>query len=253
MTNWTLDIPSEPTPKLVHVTDIAKDASEEKVREFFLFCGKIQKFELKDTEKSKEALILFDKESAAKTATMLSNAVINEQQITVQYYFDQFRSASTSTEHNDSANADARESSAGSQEEKPKTGIVTEVVAAGYGLQHSILSHAKEWDAKYGVVDRLQSYYSQALEKANAIDQQYKLRETVTTKAGELDAKFDVSGKVGAATAQMQAAANSALSTGPGQKATTFYSQARDQVNEGLEVGRAKTNSGNDAAPSASS
>ncbi|RKP13583.1 hypothetical protein BJ684DRAFT_9859, partial [Piptocephalis cylindrospora] len=234
----------------VHVTDIAKDASEDKVREFFLFCGKIQKFELKDAsnEKTKEALILFDKESAAKTATMLSNAVINEQQITVQYYFDQFHSASATAEHDDAANADARGSNAGSQEEKPKTGIVTEVVAAGYGLQHSILSHAKEWDARYGVAERLQAYYVQALDKANQIDQQYKLRETVTSKAGELDAKFDVSGKVGAATAQMQAAANSALQTGPGQKASTFYSQTRDQVTEGLEVGRAKTGSGDAAA-----
>jgi len=232
-------IPSEPTPKLVHVTNIAASASEEKVREFFLFCGKIQAFQLVKAEGSdtQEALISFDKESAAKTATMLSNAVIADQQINVKYYFSD--TYGSNVEHDHAAAADAKNATAGTQEEKPKTGIVTEVLAAGYQVSDHIIDRATTFDAQYGVSTRMQSYYQQALEKLGQLDEKYQIRKTVTAKAGELDAKYAVSDKVGAAAASVQAAAASALQTGPGQKAAGILTQAKTQVGTQLEASRA--------------
>jgi hypothetical protein len=72
MSNWTLDIPKESTPCLVLVTNIAKETKQETIKDFFSFCGIITAFEMKLQDDAQQALIHFEKESAAKTATLLS-------------------------------------------------------------------------------------------------------------------------------------------------------------------------------------
>lgn len=68
-----MTIPSEPTPNLVQVTNIGKETSQETLRDFFAYCGKIKDFELESAGDQQKALILFESEKAAKTAELLSN------------------------------------------------------------------------------------------------------------------------------------------------------------------------------------
>ncbi|CEG81992.1 hypothetical protein RMATCC62417_16124 [Rhizopus microsporus] len=73
---WSIAIPETPSPNYVIVKNISLQSTEQTVKEFFLFCGKIKEFELKidqDDDKHQIALIHFERESAAKTATLLSN------------------------------------------------------------------------------------------------------------------------------------------------------------------------------------
>jgi len=210
MSSWTTPIPAEPTPKLVQVSNIAADATEDKVREFFLFCGKINQFEMKKDATTQSALIMFDKESAAKTATMLSNAVIADTQIQVRYYFD---SVSQSAETDEAAAADSLTAASGSQEAKPKTGVVSEIIKAGHSLSTIIVTRAMEFDAKYGVSAHLQPYYEQALAHLNTFEEKYHIKRTITDKATELDQKYGIRENVTGLATTVQATVGGAAST----------------------------------------
>lgn len=237
--NWSIQIPADPTPKLVHVTQISANATEDKVKEFFLFCGKITAFQLrKDGHGTQEALIRFDKESAARTATMLSNAVIADSQISVAYYFSQY----ATEKDNIAAAADASAAGHDTQEAKPKTSIVTEIVAAGFTVSGAVFERAKEFDSKYGVSTRMQTYYQQALEKAQQLDQKYGLTRTVTERAGAIDAQYHVKDKV-------LDVAQKVAASGPGQMAQGVFQQAKDTVVSGKNLADEKKAAAAAAAP----
>lgn len=85
-------IPATPTPNLVLVEQIGIKVTEEKIRDFLSFCGEIVELELvpvlvEDEIHSQTALVLFGSAVAANTATMLSNACIEDSNIVVSYYF----------------------------------------------------------------------------------------------------------------------------------------------------------------------
>lgn len=187
MPSWSkVQVPDHPIATLVVVKDIAPASSEKTVKDFFTFCGKIKEFELqKDDHSGKQtALILFEREPAAKTATLLTNALIDDSNITVEPYFKDAIVIGSDDAHD------------GSQESKPKSRIIAEYLAAGYQLHDQVISKALEYDEKYGVSEKVKSYLSHLQSTVKHLDEQYKVTETVTTKAGELDEKYHVQGKV---------------------------------------------------------
>ncbi|KAG0370502.1 hypothetical protein BC939DRAFT_446148 [Gamsiella multidivaricata] len=210
MTNWTtFKIPATPTPNLIIVNNISASASEKTVKDFFLFCGKIVEFELQKEGDRQAALVLFERESAAKTACMLTNAMIVDSQISVKPYFE-----------------DAADGNDTAQENKPKATILAEILAAGYQLQDQIIEKGLEIDAKYGLVGRIQSYVEAAKAQALALDEKYR----VTEKATEIDHKYHVQDRVNAAVGQGIDYSNQALQTAPGQKVTGIASQVKEQI-----------------------
>lgn len=176
--------------KKVIVTDISEKASEKTVKDFFLFCGKIKEFELIKEESSDKqiAYITFEKDTAAKTALMLTNAVICDSQITVKSADD----ASFGDDIDDSSCTQG-------QEEKPKAIIFAEILAAGYILQDAIIERGIEFDLKYGVSECIKQYLAQLqanrtlnLDFVKTIDEKYCLSHTVTSRATDLGNKFAV-------------------------------------------------------------
>ncbi|KAG0363254.1 hypothetical protein BG005_001987 [Podila minutissima] len=211
MTNWTIvKIPDTPTPNLIHVSNISTEASERTVKDFFLFCGKIQEFELQKEGDRQVALVLFASASAAKTACMLTNAMIVNSQISVKPYFED------SLESNDSV----------AQENKPKATVFAEILAAGYGLQDQIIEKGLEIDAKYGLVGRIQAYVEAAKAQAKTLDEKYH----VTAKATEIDNKYHVQDRVNAAVGTGLDYSNQALQTAPGQKVAGVAVQVKEQI-----------------------
>lgn len=77
--NWSIDIPVEPTPNIVLVRKISLVTQEATIKDFFSFCGIIKAFEMKRDEYDEQhqvALVYFEQEAAAKTATLLSQGTI---------------------------------------------------------------------------------------------------------------------------------------------------------------------------------
>ncbi|KAF9930560.1 hypothetical protein FBU30_000349 [Linnemannia zychae] len=210
MTNWThVKIPDTPTPNLIYVSNISEDASEKTVKDFFLFCGKIVEFELQKEGDRQVALVLFERESAAKTACMLTNAMIVNSQISVKPYFE---------ESNDADHT--------AQENKPKATVLAEILAAGYTLQDQIIEKGLEFDAKYGFVGKIQAYVEAAKAQAKNLDEKFH----VTAKATELDHKYHVQDRVNAAVEQGKDYSNQALQTPSGQKVAGVASQVKEQI-----------------------
>jgi len=211
MTNWTtVKIPATPTPNLIIVHNISPAASEKTVKDFFLFCGKILEFELQQEGDRQVALVLFERESAAKTACMLTNAMIVDSQISVKPYFEE-----SGEGHDQTA-----------QENKPKATIFAEILAAGYQLQDQIIEKGLEIDAKYGFANRIQAYVEAAKRQALSLDEKYK----VTEKATEIDHKYHVQDRVNAAVGPGIDYSNQALQTTPGQKVVGVASQVKEQI-----------------------
>lgn len=97
-------------------------------------------------------MINFERESAAKTATLLSNALIDDCHIQVAPYFSQTVPEKEETEE--------KQEEAKTQEGKPKSRIAAEILANGYLLQDQVVAKGLEYDNKYGLSTRLGGYLS---------------------------------------------------------------------------------------------
>ncbi|KAG1083772.1 hypothetical protein G6F42_022077 [Rhizopus arrhizus] len=223
MTNWTISIPETPSPNYVLVKNIALESTEQTVKEFFLFCGKIKEFELKvdeEDEKHQVALIHFERESAAKTAALLSNALIDESHIVAAPYFD---IPSTTADNERSVDSPEQHET---QEGKPKSRIAAEILANGYMLQDHVVAKGLEYDNKYNVSSRLTGFLSSLQSSAKQFDEKYRIWD----KAVGIDQKYKIGEKVQTAAQTAQTKAQAALQTPTGQKVQDLANQTLAQI-----------------------
>lgn len=209
--------------KKVIVTDISDKATEKTVKDFFLFCGKIKEFELiKDESSDKQiAYVTFERDTAAKTALMLTNAVIGDSQITVK----------SADDKNSLEGCD--ETSDGTmirQEDKPKGAIFAEILASGYSLQDAIIEKGVEFDAKYGVSSVLKQYLAQVQANLKSLDQKYQVSETVTTRATDINNKYSVYDNAKKVIDQAHDKVNNFLETSTGKMITDYLFNTQKQV-----------------------
>lgn len=227
-------IPPNPTPNVVVVTNIAPDVTEPQLREFFVFCGDIKQFQLSKCEDgTQKALIEFTRESAARTALLLTNATLGERSIVVGPYFDDLPPYSVAAEESEREEKERLAAEGANpqlrQEDKPKLSIVIEMLANGYILNEKIMENAKTFDEKHGISKSFQNF----LEKSKEFEQKYHVVETgqkigqevtaqavniaqnldekflIQKRAHEVDEKYHVSEKLNEALKMAEQAANS--------------------------------------------
>lgn len=167
-----------------------------------------------EDEKHQTALIYFERESAAKTAVLLSNALIDDSHIAVAPYFE--ASASTADKEDEET----------TQEGKPKTRVIAELLAHGYMIQDQVVAKGLEYDKKYAVQSRFTSYLSGLQTRAKQLDDKYR----IWGKAMDLDQKYKIQEKAQGAFNVAQAKAQEALSTPTGQKVQGLANQTIAQV-----------------------
>ncbi|ORE03599.1 hypothetical protein BCV72DRAFT_308094 [Rhizopus microsporus var. microsporus] len=218
-----ITIPETPSADYVIVKNISTQSSEKTVKEFFLFCGKILDFELTldDDGQHQIALIRFERESAAKTATLLSNALIDDCHIVAEPYFESAKPKDEAVPENTGA-ADEHVQ----QESKPKARIAAEILANGYILQDQVVAKGLEYDSKYNVTTRLSGYFSALTSNVKQIDEKYRIWD----KALEIDNKFKIHEKVQTAAQTAQSKATAALQSPTGQKVHDFANQTIAQI-----------------------
>jgi len=208
---------AEQDPRAVFVTNISPNATEKTVSDFFSFCGRITRLTLRSsTEGSQEAIVVFESDSAAKTALLLTNALIVDRPITVVPYFP------AADEETQGVTAEAGQatiterSHAVPDAERTKTSVMASLVAAGYVLGSDTIQRARDLDDKHMISLQLKVGAEQIKAKANEIDRTLHISETATAiktgvveKAKEVDEKLHITEKVGAAAtaAKLQASA----------------------------------------------
>ncbi|KAF8635856.1 hypothetical protein AX15_000048 [Amanita polypyramis BW_CC] len=214
------------TPYSVHVSDIASSTTQEKLHDFFSFCGKITSIE----HKGQDATIHFEKVSSAKTAILLSGGTLDGSTLHV----------SADNLPPEEAEEKPRESEHPDQSEKPRAGIAAEYLAAGYKVSDHLIQGMIDFDAKQGISKRFLDYI-----------------HTLDTKVGEraLGPEQTISGKLQATVQSASVQAKSidqqrgyskmaqdyyerGLSSPWGKKVKIFYTNTSKQVQDIHEEAR---------------
>lgn len=199
----------------VNVKNISTSTEDKEIRDFFSFCGKITDVQVTSSEKGKDAVVTFEKETAAKTALLLNNTQLGGSHISVT-------SASGASGDSESPKTDAaRDSDEITQEDKPRTRILAEYLAHGYVVGDATLQRAIELDNQHGVTSRFYSTLQRLDEKYHATD-----RARATDQSYGISAKAQ--GLFGGISSYFEQAANSPT----GQKIVQFYSDSQRQVND---------------------
>ncbi|KFH45424.1 hypothetical protein ACRE_037500 [Hapsidospora chrysogenum ATCC 11550] len=200
----------------VHVKNIATATSDDEVREFFSFCGKIADLKVTEEGESKSADVTFEKDTAAKTALLLNNTQLGANHITVTS-----AAGDTGDEGSHFDKSGDRSGDEITQEEKPRARILAEYLAQGYVIGDAAIQRALELDQKHGVSSRfmttLQSLDSKyhASDRAKATDETYRLSQRATNFFTGLGSYFE-----------------KATNTPTGKKIVQFYTDSEKQVRE---------------------
>lgn len=204
------DIP--PTSRAVLVKNLSPQATEKAVKDFFTFCGKVQRFEMVKVKDSQEAFVLFDKDSAANTARLLTNAVIMDRSIVVTPFFEDTVIDKDPLVEAEENTKEAEKSQLNGH--KPLSRVVAELLANGYTLTEPVVKKGLELENKYSVRQTLTSYFFSAQARALEMGEKYK----VTPLLRGIDAKFGLVSKGNAALALATGLGESVLNTSAGQK-----------------------------------
>lgn len=201
----------------VNVENISAKTSEDEIKSFFSFCGKIQSLNVKSTgNDTQSASVTFEKAAAAKTALLLDNTQLGPNSVQVS-------SAKSIDEIAGEKSASAEEAKDGDhhleQEQKPRARIIAEYLAHGYAISDKAIESALEVDKKNG-------YSTKFLNVINNFDQ----KTQATQKAQAVDQKFGVTNKAYAAWGGLQSYFDQAANTPTGQKLRAFYDQGNKTV-----------------------
>jgi len=230
----------------VEVRNISPNANEKTVSDFFSFCGKITRLYL-DKEEGKDtsrAVVEFETESAAKTALLLTNALIVDRPITVVSYppkDSQQTQAQTPTPGTPvpTEKITHRDFGGVKDEERTKTSVLATMIASGYVLATDAVSKAKQYDDDHNITLQLKVGMEQLKVKAHELDQTYGISEKAasvklqaTEKAKKMDEEYKISEKATAAADKVKATATNVASKA--QENPTI-SQAVDSVKTGWQ------------------
>jgi RNA recognition motif-containing protein len=202
---------------VVHVKNISSETPDKEIRDFFSFCGKITDISVDSTEgKTKSATVTFEKETAAKTALLLNNTMLGNQNIAV--------TSATGSEDDDGShythNAE-RDTDEITQEEKPRSRILAEYLAAGYVVGDAALERALDLDHKHGVSSRF-------LSTLQGLDKKYH----ATDRAKTADSSYGITSKANGIFGTLSSYFEKAANTVTGQKIVGFYTQSSKQVQD---------------------
>jgi RNA recognition motif-containing protein len=201
----------------VHVKNISAQTEDKEIKDFFSFCGKITDIKVTPgaDEKTKDASVTFEKETAAKTAQLLNNTQLGGAQISVtpaDGKVDDGAPHTTDTE---------RDSDEITQEEKPRSRILAEYLAHGYMVGDAALTRAIDLDQKHNVTSRFLNTLTnldkkyQATDRAKATDQSYGLSNRASSIFSGISSYFE-----------------KATSSPTGQKIVKFYTDGQRQVQD---------------------
>jgi len=200
----------------VNVENISTKTSEDEIKSFFSFCGKIQSIRVKSSGDAQSASVTFEKMAAAKTALLLDNTQLGPNSVQVS-------SAKSIDEIAGDKVAEASEAMDGDhhieQEQKPRARIIAEYLAHGYVISDKAIEAALATDKQNGYSAK----FMQAL-------QNFDSKTQATQKAQAVDNKLGLTQKAYAGFASLTSYFDKAANTPTGQKLRGFYDQGNKTV-----------------------
>ncbi|EIW72379.1 hypothetical protein TREMEDRAFT_70704 [Tremella mesenterica DSM 1558] len=139
----------------IHVSGLAPETSEEKLHDFFSFCGKL--VSVKKTGETAE--ITFEKLSAMRTSLMLNGGTLDGAHLEVTSTTEEPKSSVLPTGTTGSTPIGAGVVHDLTQEDKPKAAIVAEYLAHGYVLGDHIVQRAIDFDHQQGISHKVLDFF----------------------------------------------------------------------------------------------
>ncbi|KAG2094623.1 uncharacterized protein F5147DRAFT_407231 [Suillus discolor] len=208
----------------VTVSNISSSTTQEKLHEFFSFCGNIKSIDLKSEGQS--AVVTFEKPSSVGTALMLNGGTLDGEQLNI----------TSDVEHHNHQEQPHHSSSPFEQSDKPRAGIAAEYLAKGYSLSDHILQRAIEIDNKQGISKRFLDYMrgldTTVGQKALGSDQTVSGRVQSTLQSARTRAKTIDEQK------GYSKVAHEAISSPFGKSVLEFYTNTSKQVRDIHEEAR---------------
>jgi RNA recognition motif-containing protein len=201
----------------VNVENISTKTSEDEIKSFFSFCGKIQSISVKPSgNDAQSASVTFEKTAAAKTALLLDNTQLGPNSVQVS-------SAKSLDEIAGEKATSAEEAKDGDhhieQEQKPRARIFAEYLAHGYVISDKAIESALAADKQHGY----SSKFTQAL-------QNFDSKTQATQKAQAVDNKLGLTQKAYAGYSSLMTYFDKAANTPTGQKLRSFYETGNKTV-----------------------
>ncbi|KAK4249684.1 hypothetical protein C7999DRAFT_12460 [Corynascus novoguineensis] len=203
----------------VYVKNIGAQTEDKEIKDFFSFCGKISSIDITTEDATKSATVVFEKETAARTALLLNHTQLGGNEITVTG-----DNISTPPPQEPSA-ATAREgddvSSVLTQEEKPRSRILAEVLAHGYLVADQGLQKAIALDEQHNITSRFVGTLRRLDERTRATDH-----------ARAADASYGLSQRASSLLTGLNSYFEKASNTPTGKRIVDFYTTSQRQVQD---------------------
>jgi len=224
----------------IHVSNLSHQTTEEEIRQFFSYCGKISDLSIKPATGEKDsplsATITFERKPAADTALLLDNTELHGNKVKVE-------STASLDDLSKSAGGAAASSSEQEhenelrQEDKPRTAVLAEYLSQGYTIADNMLQKGIALDHQHGYSDKFKTYLQKLEQKTNA-----------HATARSVDTTYGVSDKAMQGVNVFQRYFEKALNTPTGQKVRSFYEvghkTAMDIHNEAMRLKKLRENKG---------
>lgn len=172
------------------VTGVANTTTEETLRDFFAFCGEISMLHLYVTESGKkEAVIKFTAESAASTACLLTNALVDGATLKIDLFppseNNNNNSSGSTPSNNDRSMGGERYGSSTPVSNDSFTSIFSGIASSGRAFASSMATKVKAFDQQYKVSDTVVSgattAWNESKRLATDIDTKYRVSESVSS------------------------------------------------------------------------
>jgi len=246
--NNKMETPSQ-WANTVFVSNISPTANEKTVSEFFSFCGKITEMKLVTyPNKGGEATVTFETEAAAKTALLLTNALIADRPITVvpytsadDHHFQQTSSTPEAVRKELYGDQVPNKEHSVPAEQRTKTSVVASMLAAGYILGNDAILKARDIDEQNQISVKAAAAVEVVKAKAVEIDQKLRISENAAAlgqRVRQLDEQYRVSDNLQAAyktaSDSVEAGVQKAKETPAVQSAVATISTLSESVNSYL-------------------
>ncbi|KAL2134008.1 hypothetical protein VTI74DRAFT_1261 [Chaetomium olivicolor] len=201
----------------VHVKNIGAKANDKEIKDFFSFCGKISSIDIATEGTFRTATVRFEKETAARTALLLNHTQLGGSEITVT------GDGVSTPPHESSSTDDATDRAAPvlTQEEKPRSRILAEVLAHGYLVADQGLQKAISLDQQHNISSRFVATLKQLDEKTHATDH-----------ARAADASYGITQRASSLLTGLSSYFEKAKDTPTGKRIVGFYTTGSRQVQD---------------------
>ncbi|KAK9362495.1 hypothetical protein V1504DRAFT_448642 [Lipomyces starkeyi] len=213
------------------VSNISPEVTQQQISDFFSFCGKISSLQVREASnaetatKLQEARIVFESDSAAKTALLLTDTKLGNSNVVVRPDTTAPVGKAEGTASAARPVVAAEEGHDIQQEYKPKAAIIAEILSHGYVLSDKAVQKSAEFDKQHGISTRFQKFLSD-------VDTKYNISDRATTTATSADAKYGIKERVHQTKGVFHRYYEKALDSSAGAKVRQFYADASKEATD---------------------